>query len=60
MVEYDIGESADGYLEILSLDRLDQTAVPLAGIQWPSPEDLDPDVHRLDLPLILVANDEVS
>ncbi|XP_021207568.2 cilia- and flagella-associated protein 251 isoform X1 [Bombyx mori] len=58
MVEYDIGESADGYLEILSLDRLDQTAVPLAGIQWPSPEGLDPDVHRLDLPLILVANDE--
>lgn len=60
MVEYDIGESSDEYLEVLSLDRMDQTAIPLAGIPWPMPKNLNPETHRTDLPLILIATDEVS
>ncbi|OWR40975.1 putative WD repeat domain 66 [Danaus plexippus plexippus] len=58
MVEYDIGESSEEYLEVLSLDRVDQTAIPLFGIPWPNPPDIDPEIHRTDLPLILIANDE--
>ncbi|XP_075969110.1 cilia- and flagella-associated protein 251-like [Anticarsia gemmatalis] len=58
MVEYDIGASTDEYLEILSLDRMEQSAIPLAGIVWPSPKDLDPEQYRTNLPMILVANDE--
>ncbi|CAG5011460.1 unnamed protein product [Parnassius apollo] len=58
LVEYDIGASFDEYLEILSLDRIDQTAVPLTGIPWPNPKDVDPETCRTDLPMILVANDE--
>ncbi|XP_052758996.1 cilia- and flagella-associated protein 251-like [Galleria mellonella] len=58
MVEYDIANSSDEYLEIFSLDRMDQTAVPLAGIAWPGLKNLDPAVHRTDMHLILVANDE--
>lgn len=59
MVEYDISASSDEYLEVFSLDRVDQTAVPLAGIVWPTPKHLDSETCRSDLPLILVANDEV-
>ncbi|XP_045491069.1 cilia- and flagella-associated protein 251-like [Colias croceus] len=58
MVEYDIGESSEEYLEVLSLDRFDQTAVPLAGIPWPTPADIDAENYRTDIPMILVANDE--
>lgn len=60
MVEYDIGESSDDYLEILSLDRIEQSAVPLCGIPWPNSPDVDPELQRTDLPMILIANDEVS
>lgn len=62
MVEYDIGASSDDYLEILSLDRIDQSAIPLAGIVWPGyppDKDLDPEEYHTDLSLILVSNDEV-
>ncbi|XP_068629729.1 cilia- and flagella-associated protein 251-like [Battus philenor] len=58
LVEYDIGASSDEYLEILSLDRIDQSAVPLAGIPWPMPKDLDPEIYREEMPMILIANDE--
>ncbi|XP_060810779.1 cilia- and flagella-associated protein 251 [Amyelois transitella] len=58
MVEYDIAKSSDEYLEIYSLDRMDQTAVPLGAIPWPNPPDLDPEICRTDLQLMLVANDE--
>lgn len=60
MVEYDIKESSEEYLEVFSLDRVDQTAVPLAGIVWPTPKYLDPEECRSDLPMVLVANDEVD
>lgn len=33
--------------------------MPLAGIVWPPPKGLDPEEYRVDLPSILVANDEV-
>lgn len=60
MNEYDIGESGTNEeLKIVSLDRIDQTAVPLAAIPWPINMDLDPERHRTDIPLILLANDEV-
>ncbi|XP_059061775.1 cilia- and flagella-associated protein 251-like [Achroia grisella] len=58
IVEYDIGNSSEEYLEIFSLDRVDQSAVPLVGIAWPSPMTLDPLEHRNDMNLILIANDE--
>ncbi|CAB3234740.1 unnamed protein product [Arctia plantaginis] len=58
MVEYDIGASKDEYLQILSLDRVEQSAIPLAGIVWPTPDDLNPDIYRTKLPLILVAGNE--
>ncbi|XP_046965477.1 cilia- and flagella-associated protein 251-like [Vanessa cardui] len=58
MVEYDIGSSSDGYLEVLSLDRIDQSAVPLYGIPWNNPPDIDPETQRTDLPMILICNDE--
>ncbi|XP_045514979.1 cilia- and flagella-associated protein 251-like [Pieris brassicae] len=58
MVEYDIGDSSDEYLEILSLDRIDQMAIPLTGIPWPTPLEIDPEHCRTDIPMILVANDE--
>ncbi|XP_073944446.1 cilia- and flagella-associated protein 251-like isoform X2 [Choristoneura fumiferana] len=58
MVEYNIGESSEEYLEIFSLDRMDQTAIPLTAILWPTPKNLDPKEFRTDLPMILVANDE--
>ncbi|VVC96642.1 unnamed protein product [Leptidea sinapis] len=58
MVEYDVSQSSDEYLEIYSLDRMDQSAIPLAGIPWPTPSDIDPESCRTDLPMILVANDE--
>ncbi|KAM3961839.1 cilia- and flagella-associated protein 251 [Aphomia sociella] len=58
MVEYDIANSSEEYLEIFSLDRVDQTAVPLTGIAWPTFNNLDPVEHRTDINLILVANDE--
>ncbi|XP_049866716.1 cilia- and flagella-associated protein 251-like [Pectinophora gossypiella] len=58
MVEYDIGASSEEYLELLSLDRIDQSAIPLAGIPWPVPKDLDPETCHEQLPSILVANDE--
>lgn len=60
MVEYDIADSSEEFLEILSLDRMDQSALPLAGIVWPTPKDLDPEECRTDLPMILVASDEVN
>lgn len=59
-MEYDIGSSSDDFLEIFSLDRMEQVAVPLTGIVWPPPKDLDPEEFNVDLPAILVANDEVS
>ncbi|CAH2074708.1 unnamed protein product, partial [Iphiclides podalirius] len=58
LVEYDVGASSEGCLEVFSLDRIDQTAVPLAGAPWPTPPGLDPESCRFDLPLILVANNE--
>ncbi|XP_013141215.1 PREDICTED: WD repeat-containing protein 66-like isoform X2 [Papilio polytes] len=58
LVEYDIGASSEEYLEILSLDRIEQSAIPLAGIPWPSPKDIDPETCRTDMPMILIANDE--
>ncbi|XP_050663758.1 cilia- and flagella-associated protein 251-like [Leptidea sinapis] len=58
MVEYDVSQSSDEYLEIYSLDRIDQSAIPLAGLPWPTPSDIDPESCRTDLPMILVANDE--
>lgn len=58
LVEYDIGTSGNGILEITSIDRMDQTAMPLAAIVWRTP-DWDPAVYRTNLPIILVANDEV-
>ncbi|RVE54958.1 hypothetical protein evm_000325 [Chilo suppressalis] len=59
MVEYDIGRSADDYLEVASLDRVEQTAVPLTAIAWlPPSHSLDPDTHHTNLPTILIANDE--
>ncbi|XP_026325605.1 cilia- and flagella-associated protein 251-like [Hyposmocoma kahamanoa] len=58
MVEYDIGQSKDECLEILSLDRMDQSAVPLTAINWPTPKYVDPETCKMDLPLILVANDQ--
>ncbi|XP_072944210.1 cilia- and flagella-associated protein 251-like [Epargyreus clarus] len=58
MVEYDIGKSSEEYLEIFSLDRIEQAAVPLTGIPWPTPKDLDPEEHRTNLPLILIADNE--
>ncbi|CAH0718741.1 unnamed protein product, partial [Brenthis ino] len=58
MVEYDIGESSDEYLEVLSLDRVEQTAVPQYGIPWPNQPDIDPETQRTDLPMILIATDE--
>ncbi|KAJ0180263.1 hypothetical protein K1T71_003667 [Dendrolimus kikuchii] len=58
MVEYDIGESSEEYLEIYSLDRMEQTAVPLAAIVWPTPSYVNSEEYRTDLPMILVANDE--
>ncbi|XP_052737715.1 cilia- and flagella-associated protein 251-like [Bicyclus anynana] len=58
MVEYNIGESCDEYLEVLSLDRVDQCAVPLCGMYWPNNTELDLETHRNDLPMILIANDE--
>lgn len=60
MVEYDINSSSAEYLEVFSLDRVDQTAVPLAGIVWPTPKHLDPEECRSNMPLILVANDQVD
>lgn len=60
MVEYDIANSSEEFLEITSLDRVEQTALPLAAIVWPTPADLDPEEFRTDLPTILMANDEVS
>lgn len=59
MVEYDVGASSDEYLEVLSLDRMDQTAVPLGAIVWPAPVGIDPEKCHVDMPLILVATDEV-
>lgn len=59
MVEYDIGASKDEHLALLSLDRVEQSAIPLAGIVWPTPKDLNPDIYRTKLPLILVASNEV-
>ncbi|XP_063531343.1 cilia- and flagella-associated protein 251-like [Cydia strobilella] len=58
MVEYNIGASSGEHLEIFSLDRMDQTAVPLAGFHWPTPKEVDAESQRTDLPMILVANDE--
>ncbi|XP_045785662.1 cilia- and flagella-associated protein 251-like isoform X2 [Maniola jurtina] len=58
MVEYDIGASSEECLEVLSLDRVDQSAVPLCGIPWANDTNLDPETHRNDLPMILIANDE--
>ncbi|XP_035436887.2 cilia- and flagella-associated protein 251 isoform X2 [Spodoptera frugiperda] len=58
MVEYDIANSSEEFLEITSLDRVEQTALPLAAIVWPTPADLDPEEFRTDLPTILMANDE--
>ncbi|XP_049695270.2 cilia- and flagella-associated protein 251 isoform X2 [Helicoverpa armigera] len=58
MVEYDIGASSDEYLEIASLDRVEQTAVPLGAIVWPTPPEVDPEECRTDLPMLLMANDE--
>lgn len=58
-VEYDIGTSSEEYLEVFSLDRMEQTAVPLTGIVWPEPKGLDPEDYRVSLPTILIANDEV-
>ncbi|CAH2266422.1 jg1018 [Pararge aegeria aegeria] len=58
MVEYDVGASSDEYLEVLSLDRVEQSGVPLCGIHWPNNLGLDPETHRNDLPTILIANDE--
>ncbi|XP_022820002.1 cilia- and flagella-associated protein 251-like [Spodoptera litura] len=58
MVEYDIASSNEEYLEIVSLDRVDQTALPLAAIAWPTPADLNPEEYRTDLPMLLMANDE--
>ncbi|KAJ2952482.1 hypothetical protein O0L34_g6800 [Tuta absoluta] len=58
MAEYDIGESFNEYLEILSLDRMDQTGVPLVAIVWPEPENLDPETCHTRMPTVMVANDE--
>jgi hypothetical protein len=58
-VEYDISSSSDEYLAVMSLDRVEQSAVPLVAVAWPPPRDLPPD-HRADLPTILVANDQVQ
>ncbi|XP_063821464.1 cilia- and flagella-associated protein 251-like [Ostrinia nubilalis] len=58
MVEYDVGQSSDEYLEVFSLDRMEQTAVPLTGINWPVPPGLDQVEYRPNLPTILIANDE--
>lgn len=60
MTEYDIGNSSEEYLEVLSLDRVEQTAIPLTGIEWPTPKGLDPVECRTNLPLILIATDEVT
>ncbi|CAH0604428.1 unnamed protein product [Chrysodeixis includens] len=58
MVEYDISASSDEHLEILSLDRVEQSALPLTAILWPNPSDLDPEEFRTDLPMLLMCNDE--
>ncbi|XP_053625468.1 cilia- and flagella-associated protein 251-like isoform X2 [Plodia interpunctella] len=58
MVEYDIANSSEEFLDIYSLDRMDQTAVPLGAIPWPNPENLNEEEERTDLQLMLVANDE--
>ncbi|KAF9408495.1 hypothetical protein HW555_011852 [Spodoptera exigua] len=58
MVEYDIANSKQEYLEIASLDRVEQSGVPLAAIPWPTPAELNPEEYRTDLPMILMANDE--
>lgn len=60
MVEYDIGKSSEEYLEIFSLDRIEQAAVPLTGIPWPTPKDQDPEEQRTNLPLIMIADNEVQ
>lgn len=54
MAEYDIGASAEEYLGVKILQRIDQTAVPLCGIEWPIPKGIESDVD-----MILVANNEV-
>lgn len=59
LVEYDVAASYDEHLEILSLDRVEQSALPLSAIVWPAPSYLDPEEFRTDLPMILIANDEV-
>ncbi|CAG9095598.1 unnamed protein product [Plutella xylostella] len=55
MVEYDVGESREGVLEIYSLDRFEQTAVPLDAIVWPNVNKKD---GLPDMPTVLLANDE--
>ncbi|KAJ8722981.1 hypothetical protein PYW07_004161 [Mythimna separata] len=57
MVEYDLAASGGGILELASVDRVDQTAIPLTAIVWPVPDNL-PEECRTSLPSILVANDE--
>ncbi|KAJ8725380.1 hypothetical protein PYW08_003563 [Mythimna loreyi] len=57
MVEYDLAASGNGILEISSIDRIDQTAMPLTAIVWPVPDHL-PEDCRTNLPTILIANDE--
>ncbi|GBP63593.1 Cilia- and flagella-associated protein 251 [Eumeta japonica] len=55
MVEYDIGSSSEECLAIFSTNRIDQTAVPSAAMEWPVPEEIDSDI-----PTILVSNDELT
>lgn len=59
MVEYDLAASGNGILEIASLDRVEQTAVPLTAIVWPVPDNLSEECRK-DVPTILIANDEVT
>lgn len=54
MIEYDIGKSKNECLEVMSLDRIEQAAIPLYCMEWPIPNGV-----VSDMPTLLVVNDEV-
>lgn len=41
-------------LEVTSLHKVEESAIPLFGMEWPVPEAVDSDV-----PMVIIANDEV-
>ncbi|XP_041977501.1 cilia- and flagella-associated protein 251-like [Aricia agestis] len=54
MVVYEVGDG----VKVVSSNRVEQSALPLTGIPWPTPPGLDEETFHVDLRLVLVANDQ--